>query len=91
MQDDYGNAFRHPDAQDFSALAERVGIVEERTKRIEDNTSDLIDAFRAAKGAFKTLEIIGKIARPLSWIGMLGGFAMYSWARIKGWAEHPFN
>jgi hypothetical protein len=40
----------------------------EATKRIETNTSDLVEAFENLKGAFKVLNWIGKFARPLGYI-----------------------
>ncbi|WP_454752075.1 hypothetical protein [Cupriavidus necator] len=91
MQDDYGNAVRYPGTGDIAALAERVERVEETTKRIEENTSDLIEVLAAAKGAFKTLEVLGKIARPIVWIGTVGSFVVYAWARFKSGIGDLFN
>jgi len=98
MQDDYGNAVRYPGTGEIAALAERVERVEANlaentatTKRIEENTSDLIEVLAAAKGAFKTLEVLGKIARPIVWIGTVGSFVMYAWARFKSGIGNPFN
>jgi len=67
---------------DFGELRDRVGNLEEgfdtfkteladntaATKRIETNTSDLVEAFENLKGAFKVLNWIGKFARPLGYI-----------------------
>jgi hypothetical protein len=71
-----------PTATDFGELTGRVGNLEEgfgtfkaeladntaATKRIEANTSDLVEAFANLKGAFKVLNWIGKFARPLGYI-----------------------
>ncbi|WP_426391977.1 hypothetical protein [Variovorax sp. R-27] len=71
-----------PTATDFGELSGRVGNLEEgfdtfkaeladntaATKRIEANTSDLVEAFANLKGAFKVLNWIGKFARPLGYI-----------------------
>jgi hypothetical protein len=71
-----------PTTTDFSELNDRVGNLEEgfgtfkneladntaATKRIESNTSELIEAFENVKGAFKVLNWIGKFARPLGYI-----------------------
>ena len=53
-------------------LSDRIEVVEESlkrnteaTSRVEQNTSDLVEAWAAAKGAFKVLEIIGRIGKPL--------------------------
>lgn len=67
---------------DFGELRDRVGNLEQgfdtfkteladntaATKRIETNTSDLVEAFANLKGAFKVLNWIGKFARPLGYI-----------------------
>lgn len=38
------------------------------TKNVETNTSDLVEAFSNLKGAFKVLNWIGKMAKPLGYI-----------------------
>jgi hypothetical protein len=71
-----------PTTTDFGELSGRVGNLEggfetfkseladntAATKRIEANTSDLVEAFANLKGAFKVLNWIGKFARPLGYI-----------------------
>jgi hypothetical protein len=71
-----------PTSTDFGELSDRVGNLEQgfgtfkteladntaATKRIEANTSDLVEAFANLKGAFKVLNWIGKFARPLGYI-----------------------
>lgn len=42
------------------------------TKNIDTKTAEVVEAFGAAKGAFKVLEFIGKLAKPLIWITGLG-------------------
>lgn len=56
-------------------LRDRVGNLEKgladntaATKRIEANTSDLIDAFDSLKSAFKVLNWIGRAAKPIGYI-----------------------
>jgi hypothetical protein len=53
--------------------AERVSLLE-RSKRIEDNTAELLSTFNALKGAWVVLNFIGKCAKPLAAIGALVGF-----------------
>jgi len=67
---------------DFGPFENRVEAVEttllqlkadlktntDTTKRIESNTEDLVAAFEALKGAFKVLEFIGKVGRPLLYV-----------------------
>ena len=71
-----------PTTTDWGELNDRVGNLENgfgtfkseladntaATKRIETNTSELVEAFENLKGAFKVLNWIGKFARPLGYI-----------------------
>jgi hypothetical protein len=59
---------------------ERVALVEQ-SKRIEDNTRELLDTFNALKGAWKVLNWIGKLAKPITLISSL--FGLY-WAFKTG-------
>lgn len=52
---------------------ERVALVAQ-SKRIEDNTTELLQTFNALKGAWQVLNAIGKLAKPLTFIGALVGF-----------------
>lgn len=55
----------------------------EATKRIEANTSEMLDVFQSFKGAMKVLEWIGKAAKPLGWVvAMCAAFAAF-WTSIK--------
>lgn len=81
-QDHSATVSTDPTATDFGELSGRVGNLEQgfdtlqneladntaATKRIETNTSDLVEAFANLKGAFKVLNWIGKFARPLGYI-----------------------
>ena len=51
---------------------ERIALVEQN-KRIEDNTRELLETFNALKGAWKVLNAIGKLAKPLTFIATLFG------------------
>ena len=54
------------------------------TKRVETNTSDLVDLFISFKGAFKVLEGLGKIAKPVAAVVGLGAALLSLWAAFKG-------
>lgn len=56
---------------DFGELKENLLENTETTKKIETNTKGVVEAFEAAAGAFKVLETIGKLAKPLAWIGSI--------------------
>jgi hypothetical protein len=82
---------------DFGPLENRVGAVEDTllqmkadleantatTKRIESNTEDLVIAFEALKGAFKVLEMIGKVGRPILIIAGIPAAVAAIWALTK--------
>ena len=53
------------------------------TKRVEQNTSEMLDVFESWKGAMKVLTWIGKAAKPVGWIiGMCASMAAF-WTAIK--------
>ncbi|MBT2326138.1 hypothetical protein J7E62_27800 [Variovorax paradoxus] len=73
-------------------LRDRVGKLEQglaentaTTKRIESDTSELVEMFRSWKGAMKVLETIGKAAKPLAAIVALAAAMGGWWASWKGW------
>jgi hypothetical protein len=71
-------------------LRDRVGKLEDglaentaATKRIETNTSDIIELFDSFKGAMKVLEGIGKLARPMGYIVACAASIAALWTAIK--------
>lgn len=50
-------------------IYERLLMVEQKVEQVATNTADVVTAFAAAQGAFQTLEFLGKLAKPLMWIG----------------------
>ncbi len=59
-------------------LRDRVGNLEKglavntaATRRIESDTTEMIEMFRSWQGAMKVLEVIGKAAKPLAAIASL--------------------
>lgn len=52
-------------------IYDRLLAVELKVDKIERNTEEVVEAFNAAKGAFAVLEWLGKLAKPLMWIGGL--------------------
>lgn len=55
------------------------------TEEVKNNTADLVELFTNARGAFKALEGLGKVARPLMWISGFVGSALTAWA---AWKSH---
>lgn len=60
-------------------MAENTAI----TKRVDANTAAIVEAFQTLQGAFKVLETLGKLARPLAWIGALGVTLYSFWSQVK--------
>ena len=52
-------------------IYERLVAVEAKVDTIDKNTSDLVGAIEAAKGAVKVLNWVASIAQPVLWIGGL--------------------
>lgn len=50
-------------------IYERLLMVEQKVEQVATNTADVVTAFAAAQGAFQFLEFLGKLAKPLMWIG----------------------
>ena len=65
-------------------IYDRLLLVEQRVERIEKNTEAVVAAFDAAAGAFKVLEFLGKLAKPLLFVGALLTAATVAWQNWKG-------
>jgi hypothetical protein len=55
-------------------IYDRLVAVEQKVDRVEENTAGIVQAFKAASGAFLVLEWFAKFAKPLIIIGtFIGG------------------
>lgn len=64
-------------------IYDRLLSVEQKVEKVEKNTKDVVDAFGAAAGAFKTLEYLGRAVKPILWLGgMIGGLSVI-WSNWK--------
>jgi len=52
-------------------IYDRLVAVEVKVDALGESTKDVVAAFAAAQGAFKVLETLSKLAKPLLWIGGL--------------------
>lgn len=50
-------------------IYDRLIAVEQKVDRIDRATADVVAAFGAAQGAFTVLEWLGKLAKPILWVG----------------------
>ena len=92
MQDDFGNEIPTLNQmwermtnfnEELSTVKAQLSENTEATKRIEENTSVLIEILNSFKGAFKVLGWIGKLAVPLAAIIGLFTAAYAAWQAIK--------
>jgi len=52
-------------------IYDRLVAVEGKVDNLSNSTKDVTEAFNAAQGAFKVLETLSRLAKPLLWIGGL--------------------
>lgn len=52
-------------------IYDRLVAVEGKVDALTESTKDVTAAFNAAQGAFKVLETLSKLAKPLLWLGGL--------------------
>ena len=52
-------------------IYDRLVAVEAKVDALTTSTKDVTEAFNAAQGAFKVLETLSKLVKPLLWIGGL--------------------
>ena len=96
--DDYGDELpavtRQQINERFDKGSERMAAIERdlkaATQELQERNqqmSELLEFFTAMKGAFKVLNWVGKVAKPLAAIVMLGGACVGFWTAIKGGAS----
>lgn len=54
------------------------------TQRIETNTAAIVEAFESLRGAMNVLQTLGRVARPLSYIGMAASAFVGLFYAVKG-------
>ena len=93
--DDYGNELpavtRQQINERFDKGSERMAAIERDLKAVaqelqelKQQLAEMLEFFTAMKGAFKVLNWVGKVAKPLAAIVMLGGACVGFWTAIKG-------
>jgi uncharacterized NAD-dependent epimerase/dehydratase family protein len=71
----------------ISTLEKELEKNTELTQKVHENTADLIATFDSVKGAFRTLEMLGSLAKPLTYIVACAGAIAGLWYTIKGGAK----
>jgi hypothetical protein len=64
-------------------IYDRLVAVEVKVDALTENTKDVTAAFAAAQGAFKVLETLSRLAKPLLWLGGLFVAAAAFWDNFK--------
>ena len=64
-------------------ILDRLIQVEQKVIRIDENTSGMVTAFKAAEGAFAVLEFLAKLAKPVLWITGLCTAVAVAWDQFK--------
>ena len=96
--DDYGDELTAITRQQINERldkgSERMASIERDLKTVtqqlqerNQQLAELLEFFTAMKGAFKVLNWVGKVAKPLAAIVMLGGACVGFWTAIKGVAS----
>lgn len=49
-------------------IFDRLCQVEQKVDKLQKDTEDVVEAFHAAQGAFKVLEFLAKVAKPILWL-----------------------
>jgi hypothetical protein len=93
MTDDFGNELqprRRASDTDWGELCDRVDEMDRRlqvnteaTERIDNNTRELVEAFRDLKGFFSVTNAVGRLAKPLGWVLAAGTAGVLLWDRFK--------
>jgi hypothetical protein len=64
-------------------IYDRLLAVEHKVDKIDKATTDVVSAFNAAQGAFVVLDWLGKLAKPILWVGGLVAAAGVLWQNFK--------
>lgn len=70
--------------QQNQELADTIGNLSKEVEKSFEKLSDVVSAFEAASGAFKVLEFLGKLAKPLVAIGAAITGILALWGKFKG-------
>ncbi|WKL16647.1 hypothetical protein QYQ99_03575 [Comamonas testosteroni] len=68
----------------MAAIERDLKAVAQELQELKQQLAEMLEFFSAMKGAFKVLNWVGKVAKPLAAIVMLGGACVGFWTAIKG-------
>ena len=58
------------------------------TNSVKTDTKDLVDAINAIKGGMTVLAWLGKLAKPLLYIGVPGAIILAAWHGLEDWVKN---
>ena len=70
--------------RDLKVLAQGLHEERQELQELKQQLAEMLEFFTAMKGAFKVLNWVGKVAKPLAAIVMLGGACVAFWTAVKG-------
>lgn len=73
--------------RDLKVLAQGLHEERQELQELKQQLAEMLEFFTAMKGAFKVLNWVGKVAKPLAAIVMLGGACVAFWTAVKGGAS----
>jgi hypothetical protein len=65
-------------------IYDRLCVVEAKCDTIQDNTKDIVEAFKAAQGALTVLNWIASLAKPIGILIAIGSAIAYYWHNLTG-------
>jgi len=68
----------------MAAIERDLKAVAQELQELKQQLAEMLEFFTAMKGAFKVLNWVGKVAKPLAAIVMFGGACVGFWTAIKG-------
>lgn len=67
----------------MDAIEKKLDANSEATARVEANTAEMLEFFNSVRGAFRVLDMLGKLAKPLAYIMMFIGACTGVWLALK--------
>ncbi|WEM01038.1 hypothetical protein [Delftia tsuruhatensis] len=93
MQDDFGTAINPSTSRTIAArldegdarmtrIEAELRVNTDATEMVRANTAEMLEVFKAAQGAFRVLQWIGRAAKPITYIVMLGTAGIAFWKAL---------
>lgn len=67
----------------MAAIERELGKTRQELHELKQQLADLLEFFGAMKGAFKVLHWLGRLAKPVAYIVMLGTACLGFWTAVR--------